>query len=84
MYLTFLMTFQRRVWEPGKVQTSLFCRGVSLQQTTASQAIPTDLSNSGQFRNVAVMLTPSIINPYCLYGSSFIFRLEDIVYTKLI
>lgn len=58
--------------------TWLFCKGVSLQQTTASHAIPTDLNSSGQLRNVAVMLAPSIISPYCLYGSSFTLRLQDV------
>jgi hypothetical protein len=55
--------------------TSLFCKGVNLQQMTASHAMPMDFNSSGQFRNVIVMLTPSIISPYCLYGSSFSFRL---------
>lgn len=56
-------------------RTSLFCNGVNLQQITASQAIPTDFNNPGQFRRIAAMLVPSIIKPYCLYGSNFILRL---------
>lgn len=56
-------------------RTSLFCNGVNLQQTTASQAIPMDFNNPGQLRKVAAMLVPSIIKPYCLCGSNFTLRL---------
>lgn len=57
--------------------TWLFCNGVSLLQTTASQDIAIDLNCAAWFFSAVAILYPSTNNPYCLLGSSFILRLES-------